>query len=181
MGLYDQGSYSGGSNQFSDQRQSARDRLLGLLDEQKSADSQAAEASRQNDFNQRLGEKGNFISKGLGGAGMGMMLGGPVGAAIGGGLTALPSLLGGIFGHQKRGEGGLESIINTVTGSIGDTVSNPQALASAAMLGKGLSKPGSAESYLSKHSQNLGSGTHMAPSGSTYGPAMPSPRFQFSK
>lgn len=181
MGAYDQGSYSSGGNKFSDERQSARDRLLSLLDSQKAADQTAADAARSNAFNQQLGERGDFIGKGLGGASLGMMLGGgPIGAAVGAGLGAVPSLLGGIFGHKKRGEGTLESIINTVGGSIDKTLTNPYAIASAAQLGRGMRKPGSAEDYLSKYT-DMGSGTHMAPSGSTYGPAMPSPRFQFSK
>jgi len=113
MGTYDSSTYGGG-NAYSDQRESARSRLLGLLDQQRQAEEALTAKRKQQAGEANMDAASEWMGRGLKGAAMGSPFG-PMGAAIGGGIGALSGILGGTLAHHKAGEGWLSSIGDTLT------------------------------------------------------------------
>ena len=189
MGLYDSGTYN---NPFDDQRETARERLLSLLDEQKRADQAVATQSDRIGNNKTMQVNSDWIGRGLKGAALGAPFGG-VGAAIGGGLGALSGLVGGISAHHKKGEGWLSSIKDTLfenpATAFDSAVSSPLVASGVANLSSGYaannSRQSSAYDYLGEpHLSDRGSGLHAGLTGPSYGngpqTTMNKQPFQFS-
>lgn len=142
MGYFENGTYSGIDNPYSEERQSARDRFSKALDQQSSADKNlmTAQAQQQNQ-QQYTQDKQALGSQAAKGALMGAGIGGPVGGAIGAGIGGFSGLNTAYGARRAHGEGGIEALLHSLTDVpdiLGGAMGSVSAMPLAGVLGKQL-------------------------------------------